>query len=197
MFNYGSFKSLLLKIFLGIFLIGVSLFLIVSIFTYNPSDPGIGKLVRDSEITNFFGFWGAISSSVFFVLFGKASFVLIFFILYLGVILVLGVNMKRPFLKICLILISVTLINFSLLLQQSYEINAGLFSKILFDICESYLPLLTEELVYRALSMFFFILLSIISLLYCFSIKINFLKNVLFKILKFIFYKPISLASLP
>ena len=64
MFKYGSFKLLLLKIFLGIFLISFSLFLIISIFTYNSNDPGLGKIVVNSEIINFFGFWGAISSSI-------------------------------------------------------------------------------------------------------------------------------------
>ena len=65
MFNYGSFKLLLLKVFLGVFLLSFSLFLFVSIYTYNPNDPGIGRLVGRSEITNFFGFWGAIFSSIF------------------------------------------------------------------------------------------------------------------------------------
>ena len=80
MFNYGSFKLLLLKIFLGIFLISFSLFLVISIITYNSNDPGIGKLVGKSEVTNFFGFWGAISSSVLIILFGKASLLLVVFI---------------------------------------------------------------------------------------------------------------------
>ena len=53
MFKYGSFKLLLLKIFLGIFLISFSLFLIISIFTYNSNDPGLGKIVVNSEIINF------------------------------------------------------------------------------------------------------------------------------------------------
>ena len=65
MFNYGSFKLLLLKIFLGILLFCFSLFLLISIYTYNPNDPGIGRFVGSSEITNFFGFWGAVFSSIF------------------------------------------------------------------------------------------------------------------------------------
>ena len=64
MFNYGSFKLLLLKIFVGILLFSFSLFLLISIFSYSSSDPGIGRLVEKSEIANFFGFWGAISSSI-------------------------------------------------------------------------------------------------------------------------------------
>ena len=70
MFKYGGFKLLLLKVFLGIFLIVFSLFLIVSVFTNRANDPGIGKILGQSEITNFFGFWGAIASSILIILFG-------------------------------------------------------------------------------------------------------------------------------
>jgi DNA segregation ATPase FtsK/SpoIIIE, S-DNA-T family len=121
MFNYGSFKLLLLKIFLGIFLFGFSVFLFGSIYTYNPNDPGIGRLVGNSEITNFFGFWGAIFSSIFVTLYGKASFFLVIFLSYIGVFMFLGLIIKRPFLKILLILLSVILINISLLLQRTLE----------------------------------------------------------------------------
>ena len=119
MFNYGSFKLLLLKIFLGILLLSFSLFLFVSIYTYNPNDPGIGRLVGKSEITNFFGFWGAIFSSIVLTLYGKSSLILVIFLSYLGVFMFLGMVIKRPFLKIFLIILSVTLLNISLLLQQS------------------------------------------------------------------------------
>ena len=64
MFNYVIFKLLLSKVFLGIFLISFSLFLIISIFTYNSNDPGLGKIVGKSEVINFFGFWGAFFSSI-------------------------------------------------------------------------------------------------------------------------------------
>jgi len=105
MFNYGSFKLLLFKVFLGIFLLSFSLFLFVSIYTYNPNDPGIGRLVGKSEITNFFGFWGAIFSSIFIIVYGKVSYFLVIFLSYLGIFLFLGLPLKRPFLKILLILL--------------------------------------------------------------------------------------------
>ena len=151
MFNYGSFKLLLLKVFLGILLLSLSLFLFVSIYTYNLNDPGIGKLVGKSEITNFFGFWGAIFSSIFLTLYGKTSFFLVIFLSYLGMFMCLGLVLKRPFLKILLILLSVTLINFSLLLQQLFETDTGLLSKILFDIYKSYFPFLVNDFLYLSL----------------------------------------------
>ena len=128
MFNYGSFKLLLLKVFFGVLIFSFSLFLFVSVYTYNPNDPGIGRLIGGSEIINFFGFWGAFFSSILITASGKTSFLLIIFLSYLGVFMFLGLALQRPFLKIFLIILSVTLVNISLLLQQSVDISAGLLS---------------------------------------------------------------------
>jgi len=197
MFNYGSFKLLLLKIFLGIFLVSFSLFLLISIFTYNVTDPGIGKIVKNTEINNFFGFWGAIMSSVLIILFGKASLLLASFILYVGVFFILGVNIKKLILKFVLVLISTILINTSLLLQDIFKPDTGLISKILFDVYGFYLPFLVDNFLYRILGLVCITLISIFFLLYCFSIKINFLKNIFIKILKLNFLKPLMLIPLP
>ena len=94
----------------------------------------------------------------------------------------LGLILKRPFLKIFLILLSTTLINISLLLQKNSEEDVGLLSKILFDIFESYFPFLVNNLLYRSLCTASLVLISIILFLYCFSIKISFLRNVISKI---------------
>ena len=197
MFNYGSFKLLLLKIFLGILFFSFSLFLFVSIFSYNPSDPGIGRLVGKSEIENFFGFWGAISSSVLLMLFGKASYLLVIFLMYLSVFLVLGLILKRPFLKFFLTLLSITLFNISLLLQQNFKVETGLFSKILIDIYKSYFPFLVDDFLYRYLVVFCFALISIFLFIYCFSIKIIFFKNFFLKFLSFNFFKPLNKIRFP
>jgi S-DNA-T family DNA segregation ATPase FtsK/SpoIIIE len=189
MFNYGSFKLLLLKVFLGVFLFSFSLFLFVSLYTYNPNDPGIGRLVGKSEIINFFGFWGAFFSSVLITLYGKASFFLVIFLSYLGVFMFLGLTLKKPLLKILLIILSVTLFNIVLLLQQTFDVSAGLLSKIIFDIYESSFPFLIDNFLYRSLGivschlrylLFYF--------LYCFSINISFLKNIILKIFSFNFF---------
>jgi len=197
MFNYGSFKLFVLKFFLGLLLLSFSLFLFVSIYTHSPNDPGIGKLVAGSGVTNFFGFWGAVSSSILLMMFGTTSFLFVFFILYSGVFLFLGLNLKRPFLKIFLILLSVILISFSLLLQEWFEANTGIIPKILFDIYKSYFPFLVDGFLYRSLSLFFFTLISIFLLLYCFSIRIIFLKSIFKQILKFGFLKPSNVIKLP
>jgi DNA segregation ATPase FtsK/SpoIIIE, S-DNA-T family len=197
MFNYGSFKLFLLKIVLGIFFLGFSLFLIVSIYTYSSDDPGLGRLVGSVEITNFFGFWGAISSSILLTIYGKASFFFVIFLLYLGVFLFLGLSLKRPFLKTILILLSITLINFSLLLQKNFETEVGIFPNILYDVYELYFPFLVEGFIYRLLGIIIFTLISIILLIYCFSIKISFFKKVFLKTLNFNFFKPLKAIKLP
>ena len=197
MFNYGSFKLLLLKIFLGILFFSFSLFLFVSIFSNSPSDPGIGRLIGKSEISNFFGFWGAISSSALLILFGKASYLLVIFLMYLSAFLVLGLRLKRPFVKFFLILVSITLFNISLLLQQNFKAETGLFSKILIDIYKSYFPFLIDDFLYRYLIIVCFGLISIFLFIYCFSIKIIFFRNFLLKFLSFIFFKPLNKIRFP
>ena len=196
MFNYGSFKLLLLKVLLGAFLFGFSVFLFVSIYTYNPNDPGIGRLVAQTEISNFCGFWGAIFSSIFLTLFGKGSFFLVIFLSYLGVFLLLGLVLERPLLKVLLILLSITLINISLLNQQSFETNTGLLSKILFDVYKSYFPFLVNNFLYRSLSILLFTFISIILFLYCFSINIGFIKNFILRIFSFNLFKPLTILKL-
>jgi len=197
MFKYGSFKLLLLKVFLGAFLFGSSFFLFVSIYTYNPNDPGIGRLVGNIEITNFFGFWGAIFSSIFLTLCGKASIFLVIFLSYLGFFMLLGLVVRRPFLKLLLILLSITLINISLLLQQSLRIDTGLLSGILFDIYKSYFPLLLDDFLFKLLNIVCFTLISIILFIYCFSINIRFFKKIILKTFNFIFFKSLKIPRLP
>ena len=197
MFKYGSFKLLLLKVFLGAFLFGSSFFLFVSIYTYNPNDPGIGRLVGNIEITNFFGFWGAIFSSIFLTLCGKASIFLVIFLSYLGFFMLLGLVVRRPFLKLLLILLSITLINISLLLQQSLRIDTGLLSGILFDIYKSYFPLLLDDFLFKLLNIVCFMLISIILFIYCFSINIRFFKKIILKTFNFIFFKSLKIPRLP
>ena len=199
MFNYGSFKLLIFKIFLGLFLICFSLFLIISVLTYNPNDPGIGRLIGNGEISNFFGLWGSVTSSILIILYGKTSLFLAIYTLYTGGLLTLGLNFKRLILKFFLVILSITLINFTILLQQIINTKTGILPAMLFNIYEFYLPFLVSELSYRLLTIVFFILISIILLFYCFSIKITFFKKMVIKSFNFGFgfLKPLSIISIP
>ncbi len=182
MFNYGSFKLFLSKISIGIILICFSLFLIISILTYNPNDPGIGKLGGDKEILNFFDLWGAISSSLFLILFGRLSLVFIFFLLYLGFLLSLGFESNRYFLKLLLVILCSVLINFSLALSDITVFETGLISNILFDIFSYYLPNVIDNFFYKALITFLLLVISLILLIFCYSIKLKILNKIFLKI---------------
>ncbi len=199
MFKYGGFKLFLLKVFTGLVLVSFSSFLLISIFSYNPNDPGIGQFVETSEIKNFFGFWGSVSSSIFLVFLGQGSIVLILFIFYLGVLLAVGIVSKRSFLKFFLVFASVLLLNFFVLLQQVYIFDTGLISSVLFEILKFYLPPLIENFVYKTITSVLFLLISIFLLFFSFSIKIVFLKKLFLMTnnLSFlIFLKPLRLIKM-
>ena len=186
MFNYGSFKLFLTKISIGIILICFSVFLIVSILTYNTNDPGIGKLSGNIEILNFFGFWGAIFSSVFLILFGKLSLIFIIFLLYSGFLLSLGFKSKLYLIKLLLVTFSSILINFSLVLHDLKFFETGLISKILFDIFSYYLPVTISSFFYKLIISFLLIITSITLLMFCFSLKLKILNKIFLKVFNII-----------
>ena len=187
MFNYGNFKIFLSKVSLGLILICFSSFLIISILTHNPNDPGIGKLSGVSEIFNFFGLWGAISSSIFLILFGRMSIISIIFLFYLGFLLILGVRLKRYFLKIFLVITSSILINFLLALNKLEFFETGLIAKMLLDILFYYLPVTVNSSLYKFLISFLFLTVSIGILIFSFSIRLKIVNKLFLKIFIFPF----------
>jgi DNA segregation ATPase FtsK/SpoIIIE, S-DNA-T family len=193
MFNYGNFKLFLVKILSGISLIIFSSFLIISFLTFNLNDPGIGKFNANVEISNFFGYFGAISSSFLLVFLGSFSIIIVFFIFFSGTILVFGLEVKKLLIKFFLINISVLCINFSLTLSGFISIKKGLLSDFLVSILGYYLPLFINEPIYKYLLISLLLITSLLFSIYCFSIKINFFKYILYKIYSsflFIFSKP-------
>jgi len=199
MFNYGSFKLFLTKVFFGVFLTAISSFLIISLLTYNPNDPGIGKLGGSNEILNFFGFWGAISSSLFFIFFGRMSFVIFLFISYVGISLSLGLLSRSLIIKFILIVLSTALLNFVLVLQEVQNFETGLLANILFDILKYYFPDFTKIFFYKLLISVLFSIFSAYILIFSFSIKVHFLKIIFLKILKLsllIILKPIKMIGI-
>ena len=111
MFKYGGFKLFLFKIFTGLILLVFGIFLAISLWTHNPSDPGLGKLKSFGGISNFFGYFGALASSSFLFLFGFFSYVMSLFFSYFGLLLFLGFVIKNIFFKFFLILISSVFFN--------------------------------------------------------------------------------------
>ena len=111
MFKYGGFKLFLFKIFSGLILLVFGIFLAISLWTHNPSDPGLGKLKSFGGVSNFFGYFGALASSLLLFLFGFFSYVMSLFFSYFGLLLFLGFIIKNIFFKFFLILISSVFFN--------------------------------------------------------------------------------------
>jgi S-DNA-T family DNA segregation ATPase FtsK/SpoIIIE len=200
MFNYGSFKIFLSKISIGLILICISSFFIISIITHNPNDPGIGKLSTGEEIFNFFGLWGAISSSIFLVFFGRLSLIFIFFLLYSGFLLSIGFKFNKYFLKLFLVVISSVIINFCLVINKLEFLETGLIAKILLNIFSYYLPTILTNTLYKFILSFLFFIISATLLISTFSIKLRIINKIFLKIFSSIFgvfLKTIIIIKMP
>ncbi len=183
MFNYGGFKLFLTKIFFGTFLISISSFLIISLLTQDPNDPGIGRITSKREIINFFGFWGSISSSFFLIIFGRLSLIIFVFIFYAGIRFGLGLVSKNIFIKFFLVVFAAILFDVSLVLQEVKAIESGLLSKFIFDILVYYLPAVFNIFLYKIIISCLIITLCVFVVAYSFSIKTQLFKKILIKIL--------------
>ena len=183
MFNYGSFKQFLLKFIFGTAILLLSSFLIISLLTYHESDPGIGRLGNTIEVLNFFGYIGAIVSSALIIFFGSTVLIIIFYVSYVGLILILGFRKKNLLLKFALINISVIFLNLSAILNGLQVFTTGVIAELLFNILYYYLPNFLTQLIYKYILGVFFFLISLLFFLYCFSIKIKLIKS---------FYRPVN-----
>ena len=181
MFKYGSFKLFWLKLFIGLILLSFSSFLLISVFSFSPSDPGFGKLKQSADINNIFGFWGAFLSSFFLVFFGTVSAIIIVFVFFIGALFLLGINTTKNILKFFLVFAAALLLNFVLLIHEINFFETGLLSKFLYDVLFFYFPFIFDNLFYRALLSILFVVISIFLLFFCFSIKIIFLRKIFIK----------------
>ena len=194
MFKYGGFKLFVIKTFLGLVLTGSGLFVLISLGTHNPEDPGLGKFQSFGDITNFFGHFGALTSSSLLFLFGAYSYVISFFVSFIGITLFFGILVKNIVLKFFLILFSSIFFNHLFAETNFYYASTGIIYKTVAAILEVFLN--NYNLVFVGTSLFR-LLVSILSLFfliiilfYVFSIKFKYLKK--FKFLEVIisfFYK--------
>ncbi|MCP4215968.1 MAG: hypothetical protein GY765_15045 [bacterium] len=69
---------------IGIFILFISIFLIFSIAGYTPSDPSFFNSTPDNIVENYGGRVGAQISAILFNLFGYASYIIIFYLLFLS-----------------------------------------------------------------------------------------------------------------
>ena len=68
------------------------LLLLTSLISYSADDPGIGRLNGTGEVKNILGFWGALSSSIIISMLGELSYILIVFVLYAGIVTIVGIG---------------------------------------------------------------------------------------------------------
>jgi len=186
MFKYGGFKLFLLKIFFGTLLFVFSIFLLASLITFSAEDPGIGKLKGAGEVKNILGFWGALSSSIILVMLGELSYILIIFMLYAGIVTIVGIGSVSLILKGALIILSIIFFNFSQILIDFKIFKTGLFSRFLFDLIYFYFPVLVNNFFYNLLITLILSVVSLMLLIYSFSIKKTFLKYFSLKILNLV-----------
>ena len=181
MFKYGGFKLFLFKIIAGLILVVFGLFLIISIGAHDPKDPGIGKLQTFGDIRNIFGYFGALTSSLFLFLFGFYSYVLSFFFLYVGLLLFFGFLIKNIFFKFFLVFASSVFFNQILIATQLKTLDTGTFYRVfeffVINFLNKYnLHFADSILFYYTLTLFSFFALVII-LFYVFNIKFRYLKK--------------------
>ena len=178
MFKYGGFKLFLFKIFTGLILLVFGIFLTVSLWTHNPSDPGLGKLRSFGDINNFFGYFGAVVSSLFLFLFGFFSYLFSLFFSYFGLLLFLGFIAKKIFFKLFLMLISLVFFNQVLnAVYLNYSDTGIIYQgiKILIEnLFKDYNFYLLENRIFYFVFTAFSFLLLLISLSYVFNIKLRY-----------------------
>ena len=82
MFKYGSFRNFVIKLFVGIVLLIFGLVYLTSLYSFSPNDPGFSQFnynVKENEISNLLGLFGAQLSSNSLVFIGTLSYLLAFF----------------------------------------------------------------------------------------------------------------------
>jgi DNA segregation ATPase FtsK/SpoIIIE, S-DNA-T family len=94
--------------FLGFNLICLGLLILVSVLSYHPMDASLNT-ASAGQLTNWAGGPGALLADVFLQLFGIASFMILFALGVWGSFLMIEAHLRRPFLKMGLLLLSVIL----------------------------------------------------------------------------------------
>ena len=95
MFNYGSIRVFVFKVVFGTLLVSLSLFILLSLLTHSSTDPGFGKILAQNDSVNIFGFYGAMTSSFFIIIFGMPSLIIGLYLFYTGTVISLGIIRKH------------------------------------------------------------------------------------------------------
>ncbi len=202
MFKYGGFKLFLAKISAGSMFALIGFFILISVGTYNPADPGLGKMQSFGSLTNFFGYFGAMSSSLLLFLFGIYSYVIGLFFSFIGFSLFFGFVVKSFFLKFILIIISSVFFNHILSEVNISYSNPGIIynagKDILENLFKDYSSNIIDSGFLNLIVIIIFFVFLLIAMFYVFNIKYRYLKKLKFieVIISFITKKFFGLVSL-
>ena len=184
MFKYGGISGFFTKISIGLVFLFFSLFGMISVATFNSSDPGIFISSGSKETLNFFGIYGAYFSSFMILFFYHTSYILIFFCLLHSLKLIIGIPLNNLILKVISMLLSVMLIVFCFSLLQ-YE--SGLIGRFLLEVTISFdLSIIQTNIFLKTFIFLFSAIISLFLLIYSFEIKIkkfNFLNRFFYYLL--------------
>ena len=173
---------------LGISLILVSIFLLLSIVSYSPSDPNFIYTPENTEIKNIGGFYGSVISDFLLQSLGLISIFLAFNLFYWGLKLTTQKTISNFITKIFFIFIYIVFgtVVFSIFYNDSFWLvdngNGGFVGRTINKNIYYFTPLIENQYVIYSL-----VLLTIIFFILSLDIKLNEIIKILllpFKIIK-------------
>ena len=178
------FKKRIIEI-VGLLIVTLSVFLLLSLSTYNPEDPNF-IFSGNTEIHNLFGFYGSFVSDLFFQSVGIVSFLFCLTIFTTGILVIkskkLEYILKNIFYSLIYIFLGATAI--SIYENDSFWLilngNGGFVGQYSKDFIFSFDRLIDQNIVFyffAAFTMLFFLL------------SVRFDIGVVFNAIRFIYYK--------
>ena len=181
MFIYGDIKSFFTKTIIGAFLITLSIFFLVFLFTHNSADPGFGIVSSYKEVANYGGIYGAYTSSFFFATIGYSSYLFPVFLLANGTKFILGIKNKNILFKFFLLILGALLLSINLaLVYVDNSLIGNFFSDLIKIKFDQYLKINFIFFVFITV----LIIVSIVFIFYGIGIKLNIKILSIFKFLK-------------
>jgi len=164
---------------IGLFLVFSAFLLLISFFTYSPSDPTLVYGSQKVVINNLLGIYGGLIADFLLQSFGLAAFLLLITIMIWGVSLIVKKRIKNIQFKIFYLILYLifTCIFVYIIFNNSFWLidngNSGFIGYTLYNWISNFLPNLDNEyivFVCIVLSLIFFILSSNINIKYSFVI---------------------------
>jgi len=129
MFDYKNIKNFFLKTTLGLIIFSLSVFILLSLISYNSKDQGFGVVSSSKGVDNWFGLAGSYSSSILLVFFGFLSYLMPLFFLITSGKLILGVKNKLFILKLISMILGLCFLSVS---SHMININGGIMGSFFF-----------------------------------------------------------------